>query len=97
MKELVGSAAALITTIAFLPQVFKIYHTSNTESLSLGTTILFLTGVSLWFLYGILLNEPPIYISNFIIVTCQIYILYKILSIKFFKEKFNKGQITYLR
>ena len=74
-KEWIGSAAAIITTLAFFPQVIKIYKEQKTSGLSLETSILFTLGVFFWFLYGIMLKEWPIIISNAIICLCQLYIL----------------------
>ena len=73
--EWFGSLAAILTTIAFFPQVYKIYKTQKTEGLSLETSIMFTLGVFFWFLYGIKLRELPIIISNAIICLCQAYIL----------------------
>ncbi len=46
--ELIGFAAAFLTTIAFIPQVVQVWKTNSVEGLSL-TTILYLL---LEFFYG---------------------------------------------
>lgn len=74
-RKWLGSIAAILTTIAFFPQVYKIYKTQKTEDLSLETSIIFTLGVFFWLLYGIKLKEFPIIISNIIIFLCQMYIL----------------------
>ena len=51
--ELIGLLAAILTTIAFIPQVFKVIKTRSSEGLSLTTYLIFITGVSLWLIYGI--------------------------------------------
>ncbi|ETJ36399.1 MtN3/saliva family protein, partial [human gut metagenome] len=33
---MIGSIAAILTTFAFLPQVFKVIKTKDTESIALG-------------------------------------------------------------
>jgi MtN3 and saliva related transmembrane protein len=73
--EWIGSAAAILTTVAFFPQVFKVYTDQKTDDLSLVTSIMFTGGVFCWFLYGVMLKELPIIISNAIICLCQLYIL----------------------
>jgi MtN3 and saliva related transmembrane protein len=60
----IGSAAATLTTTAFIPQAWKIWHTRHTADISLGMYALFTTGVALWLTYGILLAEWPIIIAN---------------------------------
>ena len=50
--EAIGFAAAILTTVAFIPQVVQVIKTSSVEGLSLLTYIIFVVGVFLWFLYG---------------------------------------------
>jgi MtN3 and saliva related transmembrane protein len=60
----IGSAAATLTSIAFIPQVLKIWRTKHTADISLGMYILFTIGVALWLAYGVLLESWPIIIAN---------------------------------
>jgi len=62
--DLTGSAAAALTTIAFIPQAWKVWRTSHTADISLGMYILFTAGVALWLAYGLLLDSWPIIIAN---------------------------------
>ena len=60
----IGSAAAILTTTAFIPQAWKIWHTRHTVDISLVMYALFTLGVALWLTYGILLMSWPIIIAN---------------------------------
>jgi MtN3 and saliva related transmembrane protein len=60
----IGSAAATLTTVAFIPQVWKIFRSRNTADISLGMYALVTLGVALWLTYGILLAAWPIIIAN---------------------------------
>jgi MtN3 and saliva related transmembrane protein len=60
----IGSAAATLTTVAFIPQAWKIFRSRNTADISLGMYALFTLGVALWLTYGILLAAWPIIIAN---------------------------------
>ncbi len=60
----IGSAAATLTTVAFIPQAWKIFRSRNTADISLGMYALFTLGVALWLIYGILLAAWPIIIAN---------------------------------
>jgi MtN3 and saliva related transmembrane protein len=60
----VGSAAATLTTTAFIPQALKVWHTRHTADISLGMYAMFTLGVALWLAYGILLGAWPIVIAN---------------------------------
>ncbi|MEO7622989.1 MAG: SemiSWEET transporter [Gallionella sp.] len=60
----IGSTAATLTTVAFIPQAWKIFCSRNTTGISLGMYALFTLGVGLWLIYGILLVAWPIIIAN---------------------------------
>ena len=61
---LLGYVAGAITTGSFLPQVYKTYKTKSVEDLSYWMLLLMFTGLTLWLLYGIELNELPIILTN---------------------------------
>ena len=61
-----GLVAGTFTTIAFLPQVIQTWKTKSTRDVSLGMFSLFCTGVFLWLVYGILIQDLPIIIANVI-------------------------------
>jgi MtN3 and saliva related transmembrane protein len=66
--DLIGSIAATLTTVSFIPQVWRVWTTRHTRDISLTMYIAFTCGVALWLLYGILLGSWPIIIANSITV-----------------------------
>lgn len=62
--DLLGYAAAVLTTTAFIPQVVQTLRTRDTRAISLGMYLLFSLGVALWALYGVLLTAWPIILAN---------------------------------
>lgn len=60
----IGSAAATLTTTAFIPQAWQVWRTRHTADISLGMYTLFTLGVALWLSYGILLSSWPIILAN---------------------------------
>ncbi|MEH1811261.1 MAG: SemiSWEET transporter [Nostoc sp.] len=76
-----GLAAATITTISFLPQMFKTWQTKSAKDVSLVTLITFITGVFLWLIYGIYLQSLPIILANAITLIFNLIILW--LKIKY--------------
>jgi len=81
MKTLIiGIAAGILTTIAFLPQLMRAIKTKHTKDLSLITFSLFGVGVFLWLIYGILLRELPIILAN--AVTLVFVVLIAVMKIK---------------
>ncbi|AFY74479.1 hypothetical protein Syn7502_02506 [Synechococcus sp. PCC 7502] len=74
-ENIIGFLAAILTTSAFLPQVLKIWHSHSTKDLSLPMLVTFVLGISLWLIYGLLLNASPIIIANFITLILNLIIL----------------------
>jgi len=73
--DILGFAAAFLTTFAFLPQVIKIWRSHSTKDISLPTLITFIAGVTLWLIYGVRVNAAPIFIANSITLFLNIVIL----------------------
>jgi MtN3 and saliva related transmembrane protein len=71
----IGLAAASLTVIAFIPQLLKAWKTKATRDISLGMFSTFCVGVLLWFVYGILTNDLPVTIANFLILIQAFIIL----------------------
>ena len=60
----IGLIAGLLTTTAFIPQVWKIYRTKSGKDISARMILLFTTGLVLWLIYGISLRSLPLILSN---------------------------------
>lgn len=73
---IVGIIAAIITTIAFLPQAIKTIKTKQTKALSLGMLSVQATGNFMWLLYGFLVYDIPIIFANIITGSLVIVILF---------------------
>ncbi len=61
---LVGLAAGILTTIAFLPQLLHTWRTKSAKDISLGMFLTFCTGVLLWLIYGYLIQSLPVMLAN---------------------------------
>ncbi len=71
----VGYSAAILTSIAFLPQVLKTIRTRDTRSISLLMYSLFVAGVLCWLLWGILLQQWPVILANLVTFALSAIIL----------------------
>ena len=80
--ELIGFAAAFLTSIAFIPQVVQVWKTKSVQGLSLTTYIIFVIGVFLWFLYGLRIGSLSMIIANSITVVLALIIMYFIIKSK---------------
>lgn len=62
--ELIGLGGALLTTVSFAPQAIKVIRTNDTAAISLAMYTLFVTGVTLWLVYGLLIGNRPMILGN---------------------------------
>ena len=81
--ESIGSVAAVLTTISFLPQVIKTYKEKSAENLSMLMLVLLLIGVVLWLIYGLFKNSYPLIIANAVTMILTFLLV-------FFKIKYSK-------
>ena len=61
---IIGFAAGFLTTIAFIPQVLKIWKTRSAKDVSLPAFATFTVGIAGWIAFGILKQDPPIILWN---------------------------------
>ena len=80
--EYIGYFAGVCTTIAFIPQVTKVWSSTNVNGLSLNMFIIFSIGVCCWLIYGILQKDLPLIIANMITLILAILILIGIIKFK---------------
>ncbi len=62
--DLLGTIAALITSLCWLPQTLKILRERQTAGISLATNAVFASGVFLWLVYGVLIGSWPVIGAN---------------------------------
>ena len=70
-----GTIAGFLTTICFIPQVYKAVKEKHTEGISIPMYIIFITGVFFWFVYGYFLGSTPMIVFNLITVILALIIL----------------------
>ncbi len=75
MADTIGSIAAILTTLSFLPQAIMVLRTRNTDSLSLTMYAMFTAGVSCWLVYGLIIQSMPVIVANLVTVCLAALIL----------------------
>lgn len=65
---MVGSIAACLTTLSFVPQAVKVIKTKDTSGISLGMYMMSVVGVFLWAIHGLNIQDIPLIVANSI--TC---------------------------
>lgn len=80
--SVIGFAAAILTTIAFVPQVVRVWRSRSTRDISLPMFLVLALGIVLWLIYGALIGDLPLIVAN--VVT-----LILVLMILFFKLRYK--------
>lgn len=70
-----GLLAGALTTVAFIPQVVKIWKTKHARDISLGMFAIFSSGVLLWLFYGIRIGSLPVIVANAVTLGLSLTIL----------------------
>jgi MtN3 and saliva related transmembrane protein len=79
----IGTIAATLTTVSFLPQAIQTIRTRDTKSISLPMYVTFVLGIIAWLSYGLLMDNSPIIISNiFTLILSGTILVYKIMEEK---------------
>ena len=81
--EIIGLTASALSSLTFMPQVYKAWKTKSVEDLSLAMVFFIFFSTILWLIYGFGRGALPIIICNGIIFVLSILLLY-------FKFSFNK-------
>ncbi|NLB00756.1 MAG: SemiSWEET transporter [Methanomicrobiales archaeon] len=59
-----GLIAGSLTTLSFAPQVIRAWRTRSTADLSLAMLVVFLAGILLWLVYGVVREDLAIIAAN---------------------------------
>lgn len=73
--DLLGYAAAALTTKSFVPQAWLSFRTGDVSGISLGMYASFTVGVALWLAHGVVLGAWPIVVANAITLVLAMSIL----------------------
>jgi len=76
--EIIATIAGILSTMAYIPQAYKIFITNETDDLDIFTFLLLSIIFFLWIIWGMLLNSYSIIILSFIQLILILYITMKI-------------------
>lgn len=75
LVTIIGSLAAIASTVSFTPQAWKIIRTRDTDAISAGMYALTVMGFALWTAYGVMLGQWPLIVTNSICLLLSAFIL----------------------
>lgn len=86
---LVGFLAGACTTIAFVPQVIRVWQLKDARDISLTTFLVLSVGSFIWLVYGVLILSLPVIVANTVTMALAIAIL--TLKVRYDRDSFRSG------
>ena len=79
---ILATILGILMSAANFPQTLKILKRKSCADVSLATYLMLLPGASIWFLYGVSLNNLPLIITNLVgvvstVSVIMVYYVYK--------------------
>jgi len=73
--DILGLIAGSLTTIAFIPQLIKVWKSKSAQDISYVMFIMFIAGIVLWEVYGWGIHSMPVILFNVITFVLGLAIL----------------------
>ena len=74
--ELIGHAGAFLTSVTFIPQVYKVWQTKSVNDLSLTMLFIILSSTMVWLVYAFALSLLPVILANSIVFVLDVMLIY---------------------
>ncbi|HRH50287.1 MAG TPA: SemiSWEET family transporter [Panacibacter sp.] len=74
--EFTGYAGSFLSSITFIPQVYKAWQSKSVGDLSVWMILIVVTSTILWLVYGIGISSRPVIIANSVILSFSLVLLY---------------------
>lgn len=74
--EVAGHTGAFLSSITFLPQVYKAWKSKSVGDLSLAMMMIVFSSTLVWLVYGVSLDLWPVIICNAIIAVLSLLLIY---------------------
>lgn len=68
--EILGLIAGAVTSVGFLPQLFRGYKRKKLDDVSYYMPAILALGMSLWLVYGYFLNAIAVLVANVFGISC---------------------------
>jgi MtN3 and saliva related transmembrane protein len=74
--EIVGHSGAFLSSITFIPQVYKVWQSKSARDLSLTMLVIIFASTVFWIAYGTALALWPVILCNSIISILSLTLIY---------------------
>ncbi len=80
--EIVGHTGALLSSLTFMPQVYKTWQTKSAGDLSMNMMLIVFFSTIVWLVYAIELMLWPVIVANTVICVLSVLLMYFKLTFK---------------
>ncbi len=80
--EYIGYLGSLLTSITFIPQVYKSWQSKSVGDLSVWMILIVITSTIVWLVYGFLIHSGPVILANFVVLALSLLLFYFKLTFK---------------
>lgn len=80
--ELVGYLGSFLTSITFIPQVYKSWQSKSVGDLSIWMILIVVTSTLVWLVYGFAIKSGPVIVANFVVLALTLVLFYFKLTFK---------------
>jgi MtN3 and saliva related transmembrane protein len=74
--QVAGHVGAFLSSITFIPQVYKVWKTKSVQDLSLAMMLIVASSTLIWLVYGIALMLWPVILANGFIFFLSLLLIY---------------------
>jgi MtN3 and saliva related transmembrane protein len=74
--QIAGHVGAFLSSITFIPQVYKVWKTKSVQDLSLAMMLIVASSTLIWLVYGIALMLWPVILANGFIFFLSLLLIY---------------------
>jgi MtN3 and saliva related transmembrane protein len=82
--QIAGHIGAFLSSVTFIPQVYRVWKTKSANDLSMTMMIIVFTSTLIWLVYGVALMLWPVILANTVIAVLSLLLIY-------FKVTFKKA------
>lgn len=82
LVEYIGYFGSFLTSITFIPQVYKSWQSKSVGDLSIWMILIVVTSTLVWLVYGFAINSGPVISANLVVLFLTLVLLYFKLSFK---------------
>ena len=83
MVEYIGYLGSFLTSVTFIPQVYKSWQSKSVGDLSIWMILIVVNSTIVWLVYGFSIHSGPVISANLVVLILTLVLLY-------FKYRFKK-------